>query len=153
MGFQDLEDLTQAVVNKLNGTKPGATWMSKFEEEFRDQFQLEAPRAIADCVERVESQVKGYFETVVQKTTGVPIENILCEFLDNLEPNCSCNVGSFLLNSSGYEEVSFTDNLRKTYNLIERSEFDKSVRMSSGISVIFSGSVATGLLPCFIVYR
>ena len=57
------------------------------------------------------------------------------------------------MNSAGYEEVSFTDNLRKTYNLIERSEFDKSVRMSSGISVIFSGSVATGLLPCFIVYR
>ena len=82
--MQDLEDLSQAVVNKLNGTKPGTSWMYKFEEDFRKQFQLEAPRNIPDCVEMVECSLKDYFETVVHKTAGVPIENILCKFMFRL---------------------------------------------------------------------
>ena len=84
---QDSEDLAQAVVCKVNdGTKPSDGWMIKFEEEFRERFDIPALEHIPDCVKRVEASMKKYFDTVVQKTAGVPIENILCKFLlDRLE--------------------------------------------------------------------
>ena len=52
-----------------------------------------------------------------------------------------------------FDEVSFTDSLCKTFNLVERSEFDKCIRMASGISVIFSANLATGLMAPFVVYK
>ena len=74
--------MAQAVVCKVNdGTKPSDGWLVKFEEEFRERFDIPALEHIPDCVKRVEASMKKYFDTVVQKTAGVPIENILCKFL------------------------------------------------------------------------
>merc|ERR1719259_811881 len=94
----DKDDFQRFVLEKLHGREPSRNWFYEFQSEFRKQFEVakEEAEGMVDHVLRVETLIKAFHQNLMVRCNGIPEENILC-----------------------YDEVSFTDNLRKGYNLIE----------------------------------
>ena len=125
----DEDDVAEMLMKRLKGNKLGTSWFYRFLHEYKALFKIQSKEETVNVPEEVENNVLRYHNNLQMLLARVPEENVLC-----------------------YDEISFADNLKKGYNLIERSDVDKQIRMNSGISTLFSATLK-GILPCFVIYK